>query len=187
MEGSVLIMNLKKIVALFFGALMMSSVALAAPMNTYVSNNPNGFNPLAGVQGAISQEFSVNIYTQILMTADLGDMIPFEPQGFTLFVPTDRSIMYDLTPERIQQLLTNKEDARFFTMFHMLKGRQTLANLEAMSGTMVTNMSNTPINMTTAMSPTGKTRILVNGARIDSDAFQGNNVTVYMIDTIMAQ
>lgn len=180
-------MNLKKIVAFFFGVLMISSIALAAPVNTYVSNNPNGFNPLAGVQGAISQEFSVNIYSQILMTADLGDMILFEPQGFTLFVPSDRSIRYDLSEERIQQLLTNKEEARYFTMFQMLKGQKTLAELKAMNGTMVTNMSNTQMSVITAMGPNEKLQILVNGARIESGAFQGNNVTVYMIDNIMAQ
>lgn len=174
-------MKLSKILAVTVGALVMSvATVLAAPAAVY--------NPLAGADTVIQEDFSIDTFQKVLVTADLEDMIKYDADqaGFTIFVPTDRAMKNDLSKERLAELMTNKEAARYFVMFHMLDGKRTLADLQALSGTEVSSMSKTPLLMTTVQGNRGNWRTIVNGAVIQSGVYQGShNVAIYVVDAVV--
>lgn len=175
-------MKLSKILAMTVGAVVLSvATVLAAPA-------AGVYNPLAGADAAIQEDFSIDTFQKVLVTADLEDMIKYDADGagFTIFVPTDRAMKNDLSQERLNQLMTDKEAARYFVMFHMLDGKRTLADLQALSGTEVNSMSNTPLLMTTVQGMKGNWRTIVNGAVIQSGVYQGShNVTIYVVDAVV--
>lgn len=175
-------MKLSKILAMTVGAVVLSiATVLAAPA-------AGVYNPLAGADAAIQEDYSIDTFQKVLVTADLEDMIKYDADGagFTIFVPTDRAMKNDLSQERLNELLTNREAARYFVMFHMLDGKRTLAELQALSGTEVNSMSNTPLLMTTVKGMKDTWRTIVNGAVIQSGVYQGShNVAIYVVDAVV--
>jgi len=175
-------MKLSKILAMTVGAVVLSvATVLAAPA-------AGVYNPLDGANAAIQEEFSIDTFQKVLVTADLEDMIKYDGDGagFTIFVPNDRAMKNDLSPERLNELMTNRDAARYFVMFHMLDGKRTLADLQALSGTEVNSMSNTPLLMTTVQGTRDGLRTIVNGAAIQSGVYQGShNVAIYVVDAVV--
>ena len=175
------------LLTLILSLFMLSATALAAEPVTPTTKPAPYFNVLDGAEDDIDHDYSISIFKRILATADLEDMIKYDATktGFTLFAPTDQALRNDLTLERRKELVTDKEAARYFVMFHMLQGKKSAAELNALSGKEVMSMSQTPLLFTAATSSTtGTRRLIVNGAIDLAGPFEGtHNVNVYIIDT----
>ena len=166
---------------------LTTATAFAADPVASTTKSAPYYNVLAGAEDDIDHDFSISIFKRILATADLEDMIKYDATktGFTLFTPTDQALRNDLTLERRQELVTNKEAARYFVMFHMLQGKKSAADLMAFSGKEVMSMSQTPLLFTVATSNiTEKRRLIINGAIDLAGPFEStNNINIYIIDT----
>lgn len=169
--------------------ILTGTIAFAADPVKLTSSPAASFSVLSGVEDDIDQGYSISLFKRILVTADLEDMIKYDATktGFTLFAPTDQALRNDLTLKRRQELLTNKEAARYFVMFHMTSGKKSVDDLTALSGKELMSMSKTALSVTSATSSvTGKIRLIINGAINLAGPFEGtNNVNVYIIDTVV--
>lgn len=183
-------MKLSKILAMTAGAVVLSAtIVLAAPATTVLEAPvAEVYNPLAGADVVIQEDFSTDTFRKVLVTADLEDMIKYDATGagFTIFIPTDRAMENDLSPERVAELMTDKKAARYFVMFHMLGSKKTIADLQALSGTEINSMSKTPLLMTTVKGTRGDWVTIVNGAAIQSGVYRGNhNINIYIVDAVV--
>lgn len=171
------------LLTLILSLFILSTTAFAAEPTTKPAPY---FNVLEGAEDDIDHDYSASIFKRILVTADLEDMIKYDATktGFTLFVPTDTALRNDLTLERRKELMTNKEAARYFVMFHMLQGKKSATDLNGYSGQEIMSMSKTPLLFTVATSSiTNKRRLIINGAIDLAGPFVGtHNINVYVVD-----
>ena len=143
------------------------------------------YNPLHEARSAIGAKlFSVEGFQRILINADLKDMIVYDPKGFTIFVPLDEAMIKGISSERVLELLQSKEKAQFFSMFHILKNQRSLAELKSLHGTWIDSVNGMTIYFTVVNSDEGE-HLLVNGAKIIGGPFKGNNVTIYIVDSVL--
>lgn len=193
-------MKFTKILTLMVGALLFASIAMAATEYDNMEKpqvpslqNTSGYNALEGADKIIEQQYSISLFRKVMETADLKDMIKYDADkaGFTVFVPTDRAMSEDISKDRLNELLTNKEQARYFVMFHMIDGRKSWEDLKAMNGMEVNSMSQTKLLFITTEDPMSKdlmkaTRVLVNGASIQGKMYEGvHNISAYVIDAVV--
>lgn len=170
-------------------SLFLATVTTASEADLTISTpkiTPH-YNVFDGIEQKIDQDYSISIFKEILATADLEDMIKYDAanSGFTLFIPTDQSLINGLTRERCQELVTNKGAARYFVMFHMIQGKKSASELITLSGKEVMSMSQTPLLFTAATSNiTGKRHLIINGAIDLAGPYEStNNLSIYIIDT----
>ena len=150
-----------------------------------VSQKKPTYNPLQEARSAIGAKlFSVEGFQRILINADLKDMIVYDPKGFTIFVPLDEAMIKGISSERVLELLQSKEKAQFFSMFHILKNQRSLAELKSLHGTWIDSVNGMTIYFTVVNSDEGE-HLLVNGAKIIGGPFKGNNVTIYIVDSVL--
>lgn len=180
-------MEIRKILMTAIGTITMCC-ALTFGGFFGVASAQSNFNVLEGIDRAAADEFQVNLFKQIAMKADLGAMISYDGdgKGFTIFIPTDEVLKEKISAERLEELLTDQEAARYFVMFHMMDGKYTLADFERLNGTEVMSMSQTPLAFSVTHNLKSEPEILVNGAWIKSDAYTGsNNIVGYVIDAVV--
>ena len=156
----------------------------APASSTSSSSTGRGYDVLIGVARSIEQSHPVDGFRKILINADLGNMIKYDRDGFTLFLPSDDALINGISGDRIANLLSRQNDARYFTMFHMIPGQKSLADLRALNGKEMDSVSNTTLTFTVSSDAKGE-HIIVNGARIKSDAYQGSNIRIYIVDTVL--
>jgi|GEM_PF-2133695 Secreted and surface protein containing fasciclin-like repeats len=152
--------------------------------STSTSSTGRGYDVLIGVTKSIEQSHPVDGFRKILINADLGNMIKYDRDGFTLFLPSDDALINGISGDRIANLLSRQNEARYFTMFHMIPGQKSLADLRALNGKEMDSVSNTTLTFTVSSDAKGE-HIIVNGARIKSDAYQGSNIRIYIVDTVL--
>ena len=143
------------------------------------------YNPLLEARSAIGAKlFSVEGFQRILINADLKDMIAYDPKGFTIFVPVDDAMLKGISSERVKELLQSKEKAQSFSMFHILKSQRSFTDLKSLHGTWIDSVNGMTTYFTVVNSNEGE-HLLVNGSKIIGGPFKGNNVTIYIVDSVL--
>lgn len=154
------------------------------PVKTVSTAKPT-YNPLQEAKSQITKNhFSIEGFQRILINSDLKNMIVYDPKGFTIFVPIDDAMIKGISSDRVVELLQSKQKAQFFSMFHILSNQRSMVDLKSLNGTWIDSVHGMTTYFTLVNSSEGE-HLLVNGAKIIGGPFKGNNVTIYIIDSVL--